>query len=118
MYKSRISVNSKNCTDYFTERMDSMKALKRTALIILCIGMLGSMTACAGKNRINDATGGTDKKETLDDRLKDGAGDLKDDVEDGARDLKDGLKNGADDLTDDANHVFDPDGADAAGRNK
>lgn len=94
-----------------------MKQWKKAVLVVLCVGMLGSMTACAGKNRVNDATGGTNTGDTLDKDLKDGADtledgveNLKDDVEDGARDVKDGVEDMLDgDDTDNNNAVREQD---------
>lgn len=73
-----------------------MKIWKKAVLIMMCIGMMGSMTACAGKNRVNDATAGTNTGESLGEDLKDGAEDLKDDVEDGVRDVEDGVEDALD----------------------
>ena len=39
-----------------------MKSWKRAALVLLSVFMLGSMTACAGENRVNDATNGSDTR--------------------------------------------------------
>ena len=61
-----------------------MKSWKRAALVLLSVFMLGSMTACAGENRVNDATNGSDTKDTTDDDRKNG----KDTLEDGSGDLR------------------------------
>ena len=77
-------------------------------MVLLSVFMLGSMTACAGENRVNDATNGIDTKDTTDDdrkngkdTLEDGADDLGEDMKDGARDLKDDVEDGARDIKDD-----------------
>lgn len=80
-----------------------MKSFKQTAVILLSVLMLGSMTACSKGDHINDATKGSSTGETLDedikngaDKLEDGAENIKDDVEDGAEDIKDGVEDALD----------------------
>ena len=80
-----------------------MKSWKKAVLVFMSMFLIGSMTACAGENRVNDATRGSNTGETLDDDIKDGtdaledgAKDLKDDVENGAKDIKDGVEDALD----------------------
>ena len=100
-----------------------MKSWKRAALVLLSVFMLGSMTACAGENRVNDATNGSDTNDTTDDdrkngkdTLEDGADDLGEDMKDGARDLKDDVEDGARDIKDDVENALDGDGRTDMGR--
>ena len=100
-----------------------MKSWKRAALVLLSVFMLGSMTECAGENRVNDATNGSDTKDTTDDdrkngkdTLEDGADDLGEDMKDGARDLKDDVEDGARDIKDDVENALDGDGRTDIGR--
>ncbi|MCI8711022.1 MAG: hypothetical protein HFH23_01845 [Ruminococcus sp.] len=92
-----------------------MKNLKKMILLVLCVGMIGSMTACGNKNdktngadqgtsnngNVNGATAGTDKNNDG----KNGAvtgGDTKDRKDDNGLldDAVDGATNGIDDMVD------------------
>ena len=100
-----------------------MKKMKQLILLTLCVFTLFGMTACAGKDktdnaadqtttdkdRDNDASDKSDKKGDgiLDDAVNDvtqGVDDVTDDVTDGiddvTDDVTDGVDNAADDLTD------------------
>ena len=101
-----------------------MKNLKKMILLVLCVGMIGSMTACGNKNdktngadqgtsnngNVNGATAGTDKTKDrkddnglLDDAVDgatNGIDDMVDGVTDGVDDVMDGVTDGVDDVTD------------------
>ena len=97
-----------------------MKKMKQLILLTLCVFTLFGMTACAGKDKTdnaadqtttdrNDASDKSDKKGDgiLDDAVNDvtqGVDDVTDDVTDGiddvTDDVTDGVDNAADDLTD------------------
>ena len=92
-----------------------MKSWKRAALVLLSVFMLGSMTACAGENRVTKDTTDDDRKNGKD-TLEDGADDLGEDMKDGARDLKDDVEDGARDIKDDVENALDGDGRTDMGR--
>ena len=88
-----------------------MKKMKQLILLTLCVFTLFGMTACAGKDKTDNAADQTttDKKGDgiLDDAVNDvtqGVDDVTDDVTDGiddvTDDVTDGVDNAADDMTD------------------
>lgn len=74
-----------------------MKKMKRSFLILMCIGMLTVLAACgnndAADGNVNDVTNGTTEDGNVVDDVVDGVGN-------GVNDVVDGVEDGVDDLTD------------------
>lgn len=103
-----------------------MKQLKKTLLVLLCVGVLFGMTACGTDGTTDDPTvqdsaeENREGKNTADDSgvledigrgVDDGVRDVVDGVEDGVKDMTDG------DSTDSANHADTSKGTDKANNN-
>ncbi len=68
-----------------------MKSWKKTVMVLLCMGMLGSMTACSGKNDVNDATGGSNTGNSIEEDIENGVDNIEDGAEDMTEDVEDAL---------------------------
>lgn len=90
-----------------------MKKMRKSFLILMCIGMMAMFAACGSNDTadgtngtVNDATNGTtDNMYNDDNNTADDTGNVVDDVVDGVgngvNDVVDGVEDGVDDITDD-----------------